>query len=118
MKHKTLIDLREEMLAVARGEREASPRPAASLLKALSPEALELLELLLQERPDTITEITSLTGRAQSNVSRSLQQLARLGLVVLQRSGKEVRPVPTTARVEIDLATGTYATTPLEPEVA
>lgn len=115
---KSLIDLREEMRAVARGEREPAPRPAASLLKALSPEALELVELLLQERPSTINEITELTGRAQSNVSRSLQQLARLGLVVLERSGKQVRPVPTASRVQIDLATGTYETTPLEAEVA
>lgn len=118
MKPRTLTSLREEMRAVARGEREASPRPVASLLKALSPEALEILELLLQEHPTTIAEVAERTGRAPSNVSRSLQLLTRLGLVSLSRKGKEVRPVPTTARLEINLATGTYEACPLETEAA
>src|SRR3954447_17568123 len=54
MKRTSLTDLREEMRAVARGERNPSPRPAAPLLAALSMEALELLSVLLRERPETI----------------------------------------------------------------
>ena len=117
MKQRTLTDLREEMRAVARGERDPSPRPVASLLKALSPEALELLELLLQEHPATVAEVAERTGRAQPNISRSLQLLARLGLVEMHREGREVRPVPTTAKLVIDFATGTYDSRPLEPAV-
>ena len=118
MKQRTLIDLREEMRAVAHGEREPPPRPVASLLKALSPEALEILELLLQEHPATVAEVAARTGRAQSNISRSLQLLARLGLVRMSRKGREVQPVPTAAKLEINLATGTYETRPLESEAA
>jgi predicted transcriptional regulator len=73
MKRRSLTDLREEMRAVARGERNPSPRPAAPLLAALSVEALELLGVLLRERPETIARVVELTGRAQPNVSRSLQ---------------------------------------------
>lgn len=114
MKQRTLTDLREEMRAVARGDREPSPRPIASLLKALSPEALELLQLLLQEHPATVAKVAERTSRAQPNVSRSLQALARLGLVEMRREGREVRPVPITAKVLIDFASGTYEARPAE----
>jgi hypothetical protein len=51
MKRKSLNDLKEEMRAVARGERKASPLPAAPLLAALSKEALDLLSVMLRENP-------------------------------------------------------------------
>jgi predicted transcriptional regulator len=110
-----LTELREEMRAVARGERAASPLPAASLLGALSsPGNLELLQVINRERPESVSRLAELTGRAQSNVSRSLQQLARHGLVRLAREGKEVRPVPIAARIDVDLEQGTYRTVAAE----
>lgn len=114
MARKSLTELREEMRAVARGERRAAPLPAAPLLTALSREALDLLGVLLRERPATIAELVALTGRAQPNVSRSLQQLAGHGLIRLEREGREVCPVPVAREVRIDLATGTCAAIPLQ----
>lgn len=113
MMRRTLTDLREEMRAVARGERKPSPRPAAPLLTALTVEAMEILELLIRERPATIAAIADRTGRAQPNVSRSLQRLAALGLVRLTRSGREVTPEPIASSLRIDFATGSYETQPL-----
>ena len=117
MTSRTLTDLREEMRAVARGEGKPSARPAASLLQALSREAVDLLKLLIQERPATVAEIANRMGRAQSNVSRSLHQLASLGLVTLTRNGREVRPEAVVSKLEIDFATGTYATHRFEAEI-
>lgn len=114
MARKSLTELREEMRAVARGERRAAPLPAAPLLAALAREALDLLGVVLRERPATIAELVALTGRAQPNVSRSLQQLAGHGLIRLEREGREVRPVPVVREVRIDLATGTCAAIPLQ----
>ena len=68
------------MRGVARGERRASPLPAALLLAALSRESLDLLGVLLRQHPASITELAAMTGRAQPNVSRSLQTLAAHGL--------------------------------------
>ncbi|MGF9764409.1 helix-turn-helix domain-containing protein [Microvirga sp. 0TCS3.31] len=113
MKRTRLTDLREEMRAVARGERNPSPRPAAPLLAALSTEALELLGVLLRERPETIARVVELTGRAQPNVSRSLQQLALHGLVRLVKDGREVRPEPIARSFTVDLETGTYEAKPV-----
>jgi len=103
-----LATLREEMRSVARGESRPSPRHAAPLLAALSAEALELLGVLLRDRPKSVAALVALTGRAQPNVSRSLQQLAHHGLVRLVREGREVRPEPIVRALKVDLATGAY----------
>jgi predicted transcriptional regulator len=110
MARKSLSELREEMRAVARGERKASPLPAAPLLAALSREALELLAVLLRKHPASVSELVELTGRAQPNISRSLQLLARYRLIQLSREGREVRAEPMAKAVRVDLATGTYET--------
>ena len=111
MTRKSLSELREEMRGVARGERHASALPAAPLLAVLTPEAMELLGVLLRERPSSIRELVARTGRAQPNVSRSLQLLARYNLVRLVREGREVRPEPVAKEVRVNLMTGTYEMT-------
>jgi predicted transcriptional regulator len=113
MTRTSLTELREEMRGVARGERRASPLPAAPLLAALSRESLDLLGVLLRQRPASITQLVSITGRAQPNVSRSLRTLAAHGLVRLVREGREVRPEPAASKVTVDLATGTYEAAPV-----
>ncbi|HUB48159.1 MAG TPA: helix-turn-helix domain-containing protein [Acetobacteraceae bacterium] len=111
MTTKSLRDLREEMRSVARGEREPAPLPASAMLSTLSsPGNLDLLRIISQERPASVSQLAERTGRAQSNVSRSLQVLARYGLIRLERDGKEVRPVPLARSVDVDLAAGTYRT--------
>ncbi|MDR7035349.1 MULTISPECIES: MarR family transcriptional regulator [Methylobacterium] len=112
MKRTSLASLRDEMRAVARGACAPPPRPAAQLLATLSPEALELLGIVLRERPATIADVVRLTGRSQPNVSRSLQQLAGHGLVRLVRTGREVRPEPLVRTLRVDLSEGTYETEP------
>ena len=109
MTKKSLSELREEMRAVARGERQASPLPAGALLGTLSSQGnLDLLRIIIQAQPATVSELAQLVGRAQPNVSRALQQLAKHGLIRLERDGKEVRPVPVAREIDIDLTTGTY----------
>lgn len=112
MTRTSLTELREEMRGVARGERQPSPLPAAPLLAALSRDALDLLGVLLRERPANIAALVAMTGRAQPNVSRSLQLLAKHRLIRLVREGREVRPEPIASVVRVDLATGTYETVP------
>ena len=51
---------------------------------------------------------------AQPNVSRSLQRLSALGLVRLNRNGREATPEPVAGSLRIDFSTGTYETQPLD----
>ena len=109
-----LSQLREEMRAVARGTRDAGPLPTRALLGILSSEGnFELLRVIVHDRPESVSRLAELTGRAQSNVSRALRELARHGLVRLERHKARVRPVATTARIDIDLALGTYRAIPI-----
>lgn len=110
MATKSLADLRNEMRAVARGERKASPLPTGPLLSALTAESLELLRLIAQKRPDNVAKLVGLTGLSQPNISRSLQMLARHGLIRLVRDGREVRPELLAREVRVDLRTGTCET--------
>jgi predicted transcriptional regulator len=80
------------MRSVARGEGPASSRAGGRVPTALSREALDLLGAVLRERPASVTALAALTGRAQPNVSRSLQALAANGLIRLVRDGRDVRP--------------------------
>jgi predicted transcriptional regulator len=111
MAKRSLNDLRDEMRAVARGERKPSPLPAGEVLNVLaSAEHRELLQVIHLERPETVSRLAELTGRAQPNISRSLQQLAKHGLIELVRNGREVRAVPTAVKVSISLIDDTYET--------
>lgn len=103
MTRKSLADLREEMRAVARGERLPSPRPAASVLKALTEETLELLNEIATHPATTVSGLALRLGKAQSNVSRSLQRLAGHGLVRLVREGREVRPELVSTEIRVNL---------------
>jgi predicted transcriptional regulator len=114
MAKKSLNDLREEMRAVTRGERKPAPLPAREVLSVLSsPEHAQLLQVIHQKRPENVSLLAELTGRAQSNISRSLQQLAKHGLIKLVRNGREVRPVPCATTISISLADNTYETVPM-----
>src|SRR3974390_157611 len=113
MSKKSLIELRDEMRAVARGARKLSLLPAAPVLAALSQETIDLLGILLRDRPETVSKLVQIAGRAQPNVSRSLQVLETHRLVRLGRVGREVRPEPTASDIRVDLTTGKCEFTPV-----
>lgn len=103
--------LREEMKAVARGERPA-PEDAGgttfdsveALLRLLTPQNRELLAVIRDKNPQSIAELSELTGRAQPNLTRTLSKLERVGFVRMKSVDR--RKVPTTTvrslRINID----------------
>ena len=104
-------DLKAEMMAVARGEKPA-PKDAAvpsfnsieTLLRLLTPENRELLAVIRDRKPRSISELSDMTGRAQPNLTRTLAKLEAVGFVRMHTA--ERRKVPTAAvhtlHVEID----------------
>lgn len=60
----------------------------------LSDENRALLRLMQEKQPRTVLELAELSGRAASNLSRTLRNLERHGLVKLHRSPdtRAVRP--------------------------
>lgn len=106
--------LREEMRAVARGERPVPARPQASLSAVLAPESVELLKLLARAQPRNVKELASLLNRAPSNVSRTLALLVDHGFVRMVRNGKHSRPELVAQRmtIQFDAATGSFRAAP------
>jgi predicted transcriptional regulator len=97
---RTVIGIRE-----AKPDRRAvddadSPTPTVwfdswrQLAGVLSDENRSLLRLMQQKQPRTVLELAALSGRAASNLSRTLRHLERHGLVKLHRSPdtRAVRP--------------------------
>ncbi|APS32349.1 MarR family transcriptional regulator [Pectobacterium brasiliense] len=57
-----------------------------SVANVLSIENQQLLKVIAEHEPKTITVLAALTGRAVSNVSRTLKTLKKYDLVTLSRS--------------------------------
>ena len=107
-----LRELEAEMRAVARGEK-AAPKDAAApsfnsvdvLMRLLTPENRRLMATIRDRKPRSIAELAKLTGRAPSNLTRTLNKLEDAGLVkMLTDRGKTKIPIPAVKvlRVKID----------------
>lgn len=103
--------LREEMVAVARGQ-QAAPAGAGGvsfesvegLMRLLTPENRQLLAIIRDRRPRSIAELAAFSGRAAPNLTRTLAKLEAAGIVRMDDDHR--RKVPTAIvrrlRVEID----------------
>ncbi|WP_418641066.1 transcriptional regulator [Sulfurimonas sp. ST-27] len=63
-----------------------------SLAQILSSENQELLQVILTNNPKSLKELESLTGRAKSNLSRTLKTLQRYGIVELHKENNALVP--------------------------
>jgi len=63
-----------------------------SVANVLSKENQQLLKVIAEQQPQSVTELATLTGRAVSNVSRTLKTLDKLGIVCLTRVSGLVKP--------------------------
>ena len=61
----------------------------------LSDENRALLHVIREAQPNSISELSQLTGRHVSNLSRTLKTMSNYGLVELKRvdDGKQLKPV-------------------------
>lgn len=104
-------EMKSRTMRIARGEHR--PRPGEpkvwftsteSFAKVLSAGNRELLRIIAENAPGSLDELARLTGRAKSNLSRTLKTMESYGLVRLER-GERGRIAPKVAhdRVELDL---------------
>jgi predicted transcriptional regulator len=81
----------QRVLNIARGTQKPThqePRvwfeSMHSLGQVLSDDNRELLQLIGKYRPESIAELATLSGRAPSNLSRTLKTLEKYGIVKMQ----------------------------------
>ena len=93
--------IRVRMLAIASGRYKPEPdepkvwyTSLAAIAQTLRPENIELLRLIDRERPESLSELSKLTGRATSNLSNTLHKLESKGFLRLEKkSHRKVKPV-------------------------
>jgi predicted transcriptional regulator len=104
-------EMKARTLAVARGERRIEawePKvwftSTESFAKILSARNRELLRVIADRAPQSLEELAQITGRAKSNLSRTLRTMEHYGLVRLDRDERgRVRPTVIYDRVELDV---------------
>ena len=92
--------IRERVLAIARGELQPKPSDPKiwftsmrSLAQVLSDENRELLRVIRDTNPPSISALAQTTGRPSRNLSRQLRTMSNFGLVEMRREQNHVRPV-------------------------
>ncbi len=102
--------MRYTLDVVAGRRRRAADNPdvwftsVESFAKVLSEKNRALLALIAKRRPTSIDALATASGRAKSNLSRTLRTMERYGLVRLEKGqGRKLRPVVTFGRVELRL---------------
>ena len=104
-------DMKARTMSVARGEHRIAPdepkmwfTSAEHFAKVLSAGNRDLLRVIVEQVPGSLDELARITGKAKSNLSRTLRTMAGYGLVRLERGERgRITPKVMHGRVEPDL---------------
>jgi len=109
-KVQSLQSLREDMKAVARGERPAPPDAAKpsfnsveAVVRLLTPDNRRLLALIRDRKPQSVTELVEITGRAQPNLTRTLAKLEAAGFIRMTTIGRRKAPRVAIKRIVVEI---------------
>ncbi len=91
-----------------RGEPKIWFSSMAALAQVLSDRNRELLALIAEQEPESLSELSHLSGRAQSSLTRTLKKMEGYGLVTIKR-GKHGRRQPSGpySDIVLDMSIGT-----------
>lgn len=103
---------KKRTIAIARGEYvPAKDEPKvwfeslATLSQVLSDQNRALLKLILQMEPQSLNELAERSGRAPSNLSRTLRTMERYGLVHFEkRPHRQLAPRVNYSGVELEMS--------------
>ena len=104
-------DYRKRTIAIAKGEhipKKNEPtvwfESMKSLGQILSGQNQQLLRIIRDSAPDSLTELEKVSGRKKSNLSRTLKTLSNYGIVDLVREKGTVRPVVKATEFKVELS--------------
>src|ERR1700692_3968264 len=113
--------MKARTMAVARDERKLGPHEPKlwftsieSLARVLSDKNRLLLDLIIEQQPNSLAELEALSGRAKSNLSRTLKRMEPFGLVeLLKGEGGTLKPHVPYEEIQLDLPMGQHHTAPV-----
>jgi predicted transcriptional regulator len=92
-------DYKHRTIAIAKGNyvpRIDEPKiwfeSLQSMAQVLNSENQKLLQLIMENHPQSLKELEELTGRSSSNLSRTLKTMARYGIVELEKNQRKIVP--------------------------
>jgi predicted transcriptional regulator len=101
-------EIRKRTLAIARGEYAPSPdepkiwfTSIRSLAEVLSDDNQTLLQIIMEKKPSSIRELSEISGRQSSNLSRTLKTLSAYGFIKLEKINKTICPIAKTAQFNV-----------------
>ena len=117
-------EMKARTMRIARGEQRVRPgepkvwfTSTESFAKLLSAPNRALLRIIAEQAPGSLDELSRLTGRAKSNLSRTLNAMAGYGLIRLDRGERgRIRPQVVHDRVELVLPLGAVKATERQRE--
>jgi predicted transcriptional regulator len=93
-------DYKKRSIAIAKGEykpKRGEPKvwfeSVQSMAQVLSSENQKLLRIIHEQKPESIKELETASGRNRSNLSRTLKTMSRYGIVDLVKQERTVKPV-------------------------
>jgi predicted transcriptional regulator len=107
----TLDQYKKRTLAIARGEYTPAPdepkvwfQSLETMSQVLSDKNRALLALIVKTQPQSLHELAERSGRAQSNLSRTLKTMERYGLVHFEQGpGRQIAPRVNYSGVELEM---------------
>jgi len=91
---------REYTLSIARGEREPKQNEpkvwfdsVESMSQVLSTRNRKLLRIIKEQKPESLSELASASGRHVANLSRTLKLMEGYGIVKLERQRNTLKPL-------------------------
>lgn len=103
---------RARTMAIARGEYVPAPnepkvwfQSLETLAQVLSTKNRTLLALIAETNPASLNELAEKTGRAKSNLSRTLKTMESYGLIHFEKGhGREIAPRVNYSGVELEMS--------------
>ncbi len=107
----TLEQYKARTMAIARGEYVPTTNEPKvwfqslhTLSQVLSDKNRALLTLIAQTHPDSLNELVEKTGRAKSNLSRTLKTMERYGLIHFEKGpGRQLAPRVSYSGVKLEM---------------
>lgn len=103
-------EMKARTMRIARGEEKPAPGDPKiwfpsmeSFAQILSMGNRELLRVIDEQAPGSLEELSQITGRAKSNLSRTLKKMVSYGLIRMEKDGRRHAPRVIHDRVELDL---------------
>lgn len=104
-------EMKARTMRIAKGEEKPSPddpkvwfTSTESFAQVLSAGNRELLRVIAEQAPGSLEELAEITGRAKSNLSRTLKKMASYGLVRMDPGeGRKLAPKVVHDMVELEL---------------